>query len=89
MNKEDDYIWKIPLKVSKGRSQLEFMFEEKKMISLMDFYIVDPNVRGYYRVSYEDDSLDRFLNKKNLAIKKESGWQKSLMITTLLPWLKE
>lgn len=64
LNKEDDYIWKIPLKVSKGRSQLEFMFEEKKMISLMDFYIVDPNVRGYYRVSYEDDSLDRFLNKK-------------------------
>ena len=73
LNKEDDYIWKIPLKVSKGKSQMEFTFEDKKMVSLMDFDMVDPNVRGYYRVSYEEDSLERFLNKKRPSY-QEGVW---------------
>ncbi len=63
LNKNDDYVWPIPMKVSLNNDNMEFLMDKERVITFLDFDKIDPDVKGYYRVLYDEAKLHDIFKK--------------------------
>jgi tricorn protease interacting factor F2/3 len=62
----DDYLWQIPLFLENGRKKRKLLLKKRETrIRNSEGYLVNPNGEGYYRILYDDASLEQVLSSKS------------------------
>jgi tricorn protease interacting factor F2/3 len=65
LTNNDDYLWQIPIFLENGKKRRKLLLKKREIkVKNSDGFLVNPSGEGYYRLLFDDASLEGILSSK-------------------------